>query len=41
MITYQISITIQEEVEKEWISWMKTVHVPEVVATGLVVSFES
>ncbi|MEM8898734.1 MAG: DUF4286 family protein [Bacteroidota bacterium] len=39
MITYQVSLTIQKEVEKEWLDWMKTVHVPDVIATGLVLSF--
>ncbi len=39
MITYQVSITIQKEVEAEWLNWMKTVHVPDVIATGLVLSF--
>ena len=39
MITYQVSLTIQKEVEEVWLDWMKTVHVPDVIATGMVLSF--
>lgn len=40
MITYQVKITINQEVETAWLHWMKTVHVPDVIATGLVRSFQ-
>ena len=38
MIIYQVKIKIEEEVEKEWLHWMKTAHVPDVLATGVVLS---
>ena len=40
MITYQVKITIQATVETDWLHWMKTQHVPDVIATGLVRSFQ-
>ena len=40
MITYQVKINIDPTVEEEWLKWMKTVHVPDVIATGLVRSFQ-
>jgi hypothetical protein len=39
MTTYQVEITINSEVESEWLHWMKTKHIPDIVATGLVSSF--
>jgi len=40
MITYQVKITIDPSVENEWLHWMKTVHVPDVIACGLVRTFQ-
>lgn len=40
MLTYQVNITIEASVEEEWLRWMKTKHVPEVIATGLIKSFQ-
>ncbi len=40
MITYEVKLTVQEEVEKEWIHWMRTQHVPDVIATGLLKSYQ-
>ena len=34
MILYSVTITIDAEIESEWIDWMKRVHVPDVVRTG-------
>ena len=35
MILYNITINIDKSVRDEWLKWMKEVHVPEVLATGL------
>lgn len=35
MILYNITISILLEAEEEWLRWMKEVHIPEVMATGL------
>lgn len=34
MIIYSVTITIQADTEAEWIDWMKTVHIPDVLRTG-------
>ena len=40
MLTYQVKINVNESIEQEWLQWMKTVHVPDVIGTGLVKSFQ-
>jgi len=39
MIIYQVSISISSTVEAEWLAWMKTKHVPDLIATGLISSY--
>jgi hypothetical protein len=34
MIIYNVTVNIDNEVREEWLSWMKTVHIPDVMATG-------
>ena len=34
MLIYNVTINIEESVEKEWLAWMQQVHIPEVIATG-------
>ncbi len=34
MILYNVTINIDREVESEWVRWMKSVHIPEVLATN-------
>ena len=34
MILYSVTITIQADIEPEWIEWMKKVHIPDVLRTG-------
>lgn len=34
MIIYNITIGIDHDVEKEWLSWMKNKHIPDVMACG-------
>ena len=34
MIIYNVTINIENEVREEWLNWMKTVHIPEVMQTG-------
>ena len=38
MIIYQVKITIEPAVEAEWLQWMKTAHVPDVLATGVILT---
>lgn len=35
MIIYNVTVNIEAAVHDEWLHWMKTVHIPEVMATGL------
>lgn len=35
MILYNITVNISRMAESDWLNWMKNVHVPEVMATGL------
>ena len=34
MILYNVTVNIDDDVREEWIKWMKTKHIPEVLATG-------
>ena len=34
MIVYNISIKIVPEIEKEWVSWQKDEHIPDVMSSG-------
>lgn len=34
MILYSVTVNIDPAIHDEWLSWMKEVHVPEVLATG-------
>jgi hypothetical protein len=40
MLLYNITIGIDKEVEDEWLEWMKTVHIPEVMRTKLFSDFK-
>jgi hypothetical protein len=39
MLIYNVTINIDERIADEWVRWMKTTHMPEVVATGCFVEF--
>lgn len=34
MILYNVTVNIDSDVEQDWIDWMKTTHIPEVLETG-------
>jgi hypothetical protein len=34
MIIYNVTVNIDNDVQEEWLRWMKDVHIPEVMATG-------
>ncbi|MBQ4818914.1 DUF4286 family protein [Aquimarina sp. MMG016] len=34
MYIYNVTINIEETVHNEWLDWMKTEHIPEMLATG-------
>ncbi len=35
MILYNITYMVSHEVHEEWLKWMKEIHIPEMIATGL------
>ena len=34
MYIYNVTINIQEDVHEEWVEWMKSVHIPDMLNTG-------
>jgi hypothetical protein len=38
MILYNITIIIEDEIERDWLIWMHNIHIPEVMAAGQFVS---
>lgn len=38
MIIYNVTVNIDNAVADEWLKWMKAVHVPDVMRTGLFIS---
>lgn len=34
MLIYNVTINIEESVHQDWLQWMKTVHIPDVMNTG-------
>ncbi len=37
MIIYNVTVSIDEDIHEEWVSWMKSIHIPEVLGTGMFV----
>ena len=35
MIVYNVTIIIDHSCHDEWLEWMKEIHIPEVMATGI------
>lgn len=35
MILYNVTVSVDPEVHEDWLHWMKTKHIPDVLATGL------
>ena len=34
MFVYNVTVSIDTALEKEWLEWMKEIHIPEVLETG-------
>ncbi len=34
MLLYNVTVTIDPEIQLEWLTWMKEHHIPEVLASG-------
>ena len=35
MIIYNVTVSVEESIQNEWLDWMKTKHIPEVMACGI------
>lgn len=35
MVIYNVTVNIEEDIHKDWLEWMKTVHIPDVMSTKL------
>jgi hypothetical protein len=35
MLLYNVTVSVDQRVETEWLRWMKNEHIPEVMATGM------
>lgn len=35
MIIYNVTVKVDNEIHNEWLEWMKVVHIPDVLKTGL------
>jgi hypothetical protein len=38
MICYNVTVQIDPSVMEDWVSWMKKVHIPDVMNTGMFIS---
>ena len=34
MIIYNVTVNLEDSIHIDWLNWMKTVHIPKVMATG-------
>lgn len=35
MIVYNVTVKVENDIHDEWLSWMKEIHIPDVMKTGL------
>jgi hypothetical protein len=38
MYLYNVTVNVEDDVHDEWVNWMKTKHIPDVMATGCFVA---
>jgi hypothetical protein len=34
MIIYNVTVNLEDDIHLDWLNWMKTVHIPDVMKTG-------
>ena len=39
MLIYNVTITLDADIEQDWLQWMKETHIPDVMMTGMFVSY--
>lgn len=40
MIIYNVTCNVEKPMAEEWLHWMKTVHIPEVIETGCFLEYK-
>ena len=35
MIIYNVTVSVEESITSDWLNWMRTEHIPEVMACGI------
>jgi len=35
MILYNVTVSVDPQIHEDWLHWMKTKHIPDVLATGM------
>lgn len=40
MFLYNITYSIENNIEQDWLDWMKAVHVPKIMATGYFLNYK-
>ncbi len=40
MVLYNVTIVLEPSIKTEWETWMKTVHIPDVMATGFFLEYK-
>lgn len=39
MILYNVTVNVDRQVHEEWLEWMRRVHIPDVMSTGLFLEY--
>lgn len=40
MIIYNVTINVEDDVHEQWLSWMKQMHIPDVMRTGFFTEYK-
>lgn len=40
MIQYNVTLNVETEIHEEWLQWMRTVHIPDVMNTGCFIKYK-
>lgn len=40
MIIYNVTVNIEDAQHEQWFEWMNTIHLPQVMATGMFLSYK-
>ena len=40
MLIYNVTVGVDKVIEQEWLAWMKEIHIPDVMNTGMFVGYK-